>query len=129
MSTRDVTGKVGKIIGIGVDIERVSRFQKSKMSASLLTRILTEKERKYCYSQPHPEQHIAVRFAAKEAIIKALGESGRDVALVRDLSHIEILRSKKGVPQVRLPAYKGIRAHVSLSHTKGYALAFAVITL
>lgn len=119
---------------IGVDIEEVGRFRKLpyKNNISFYKKTFTANEIKYCNSRADPAQHFAARFAAKEAVAKALGKS------VYNAKEIEILNDKYGKPEIRIrnPRTRastvrgrqesGIKVLVSLSHTKEYAVAFVI---
>src|SRR5690348_15813638 len=63
------------ILGLGMDISEVARIKASldRFGDSFLKRILHPQEITYCQSYRNPAQYVAVRFAAKEAISKALG--------------------------------------------------------
>ncbi|OBZ34805.1 MULTISPECIES: holo-ACP synthase [Methanohalophilus] len=63
-------------IGIGVDIDDISRFEEIKGNKPFLMKFLSTQELKYCYSKTDPTPHIAVRFVGKEAVIKALYNIG-----------------------------------------------------
>jgi holo-[acyl-carrier protein] synthase len=58
---------------IGVDLIEIARVRRALGRAGFRERCFTEAERAYCESRPHPAQHYAARFAAKEAVGKALG--------------------------------------------------------
>lgn len=110
-------------IQVGTDIEQVGRFRKKP--ACFYKKIFTEKEIKYCTSKACHEQHFAARFAAKEAVIKA-------VSNIENLfyNQIEIMNDKKNRPSVRIlkktKRLKNKNFSVSLSHTQDLALAFVV---
>ncbi len=108
-----------KIIGIGVDIADIGRFRKLpyQKNKSFYQQIFTKKEIDYCLKKADPYPSFAVRFAAKEAVIKALPK------LPRNFHKIEILMKGKK-PYVRVYAKKAL---ISLSHTSDKAIAFAVI--
>jgi holo-[acyl-carrier protein] synthase len=112
--------------GIGVDIEGIARFRKldRKRHSAFFSKVFTHKELDYCFSKPDAAQHLAARFAGKEAVIKALSGLGK-----KHPGHakIEIARRKDGAPSVRLPL-KGVRVAISLSHARDAAIAFAVAT-
>ena len=63
------------IIGIGVDIVEIERFRNAmeRLKDRFIRRIFTPGEQQYCNGHREPAQHFAVRFAAKEALFKALG--------------------------------------------------------
>ena len=58
---------------VGVDLIEIGRIRKALARPGFRERVFTEAERAYCDSRPNPAQHYAGRFAAKEAIGKALG--------------------------------------------------------
>lgn len=113
-------------IGVGVDIECISRFSEAKArDAGFLGKFMTAKEIDYCFSKTSPQLHIAARFAGKEATLKALGGlSIRDVTL----KDIEITNDDHGTPSalVRPEGKYNIHVDISLSHSGDYAIAFAV---
>lgn len=122
------------IIGTGVDIVEISRVRKTaeRWKNKFLNRIFTEKELNYAHSKKFPYQHLAARFAAKEAVLKAFGDSSINNMTWKD---IEIINNKDGKPIVKL-AGEAKRAMlkrkisdiiVSLSHTKNYAVANAIL--
>ena len=63
------------IFGIGIDVVEVERVESSiaEFGERFVSRVFTEAERAYCESQKRPAIHYAARFAAKEAVAKALG--------------------------------------------------------
>ena len=122
------------ILGVGIDIIEVARIQASheRFGKRFLNRVLLADEIAYCLSYKNPAPFIAVRFAAKEAISKAFG-TGIGAALGwRDM---EIRRKESGEPFVvlhgkgkKMFAARGAKQLlVSLSHTKDYAAATAVL--
>jgi holo-[acyl-carrier protein] synthase len=113
--------------GIGVDIENISRFKKADAASSFLNKIFTGAELDYCFSYPVPAQHLAARFAGKEAIIKALSGLNRASIGYKD---IEITNDCNGVPSVRIlkPGFDDLEIKLSLSHSRQEAIAFVVVT-
>jgi len=109
---------------IGVDIESVARFNKLgwRKDKGFLAKVFSPKELAYCYAKKNPAQHLAARFAGKEAIRKAL--AGLDQKAV-PFNQIEILNNRRGVPTARLKNYS---IQISLSHGAGQALAFTLVT-
>lgn len=85
------------ISGIGVDIETIERFRNTELIGNKATmkKIFTPNEIVYCQDYADPAPHLAARFAAKEAIVKALASSG---IIVSEFSKIEILTDKSGIP-------------------------------
>jgi holo-[acyl-carrier protein] synthase len=114
------------ILGTGVDITEVNRIKKAveKWGDSFLSRVFTAGELLNAKTRGSLYQHLAGRFAAKEAIFKALGDA--------DLNwqDVEILNSKEGKPFCKLlnSKGKGMDVIVSISHVKNYAVANAIIT-
>jgi holo-[acyl-carrier protein] synthase len=119
------------VIGLGVDTVDVDRFRTViGRTPGLVERVFTENERRYAREQRDPTQRLAVRFAAKEAVLKALGVG---LGAVR-LSEIEVVRAASGAPGLLLhggaadvAARRGVvRWWVSLSHTDLVAVAMVV---
>lgn len=112
---------------IGTDLVDVERIRKLMRSQRFLKRIFTADEIRYCQNKKSSGQHFAVRFAAKEAVWKALSS----VSSAQGISHKEISvgRTPSGQPFVQLSLrLKQFEKNISLSlsHTKEYALAVAV---
>ena len=114
-------------IKIGSDIIEISRFSKLQ-DQKIIYRCFTEGERNYCFSKPNPPQHLAARFAAKEAVIKAL--SGFELSL--DFNKIEICNEENGRPYVQYltddPCYQSLYTDISISHSGVSAVAFVLIS-
>jgi len=110
-----------EIINIGTDIEEVSRI--ARLNQKTLRRVFTEAELKYCAAMPYPARHLAARFAAKEAVFKALPFDGLA------LKKIEVIKDKSGKPQVLVDdaRAKKMGFKVSLSHSAKYATAFVIV--
>jgi len=118
--------------GIGVDIIEVSRVRDvlRRRGESFIRRVFLEAERDYCESRRDPAMHYAARFAAKEAVVKALAVKRGMTFLWRD---IEITRAVSGAPSVRLTGRalslareRGVTSLlVSLSHSGSHAVATA----
>ena len=117
-------------IGIGVDVATIDRFHglTVEKDASFLNKIFTENELDYCFSSGNPAEHLAARFAGKEAIIKALGQLDRFKADYRD---IEIVNDKRGIPGACIlkEGFAGLDILLSLSHSRDTAIAFTVVAL
>ena len=114
-----------KTFGIGVDIEDISRFRKHLSNKNFLDRIFTRKELKHCFSKKKPEQHLAARFAGKEAIVKSLSSLKDEL----DYRNIEILNKKNGAPAVKVTDndFDKLIIMLSLSHCDDKAIAFAAV--
>ncbi|HIE17255.1 MAG TPA: holo-[acyl-carrier-protein] synthase [Dehalococcoidia bacterium] len=113
---------------IGVDIIEIARIERAvlRWQDSFLKRVYTEAELDLCHGAPS----LAARFAAKEAVMKALGSGARGLSW-RD---IEIIANSDGVPWVRLHGRARRRSSevgiadfsVTLAHSKQYAVAFVM---
>jgi len=119
-------------IQTGIDIIEVKRIEEAikKGGNHFLERIYTEKEIAYCESKKKTKyQHYAVRFAAKEAVFKAISNliTDRSDALWKK---IEVLEGKNGRPQINVENLENIELEdidISLSHIEETAVASAVI--
>jgi holo-[acyl-carrier protein] synthase len=119
---------------IGIDIVEIKRLARvsRKWGEAFLKKVYTDRELAYANSRRFPYQHLAARFAAKEAIFKALGEVEKDFV---GWKNVEILNDNFGKPVVfwhggaektrKKRHLKG--AVVSLSHTENYAVASAML--
>ena len=115
----------------GTDIIEIDRIKDAIKSDTFIKKIFTEKEIEYCESKKDPAriQSYAARFAAKEAIFKAISK----VLLLdygMEWKSIEILKEETGRPYVNLKIdnkkKQNLKMDVSLSHIKDYAVATAV---
>lgn len=120
------------IKGLGNDIVEIARIKAiiSRYPGRFLNRILTSKEQNYCRKRKEPELHVAGRFAAKEAIVKALGTGFSQGLTWHDF---EILPDAHGKPNVHLSSFAAdLFGHpsllVSISHCAQYATAVAIWT-
>jgi len=120
------------IHGVGVDIVDIDRIRNSlkHFGDDFLERVFTDSEVKYCKKRKDPHPSLAARFAAKEALIKALTT---DETI--PLKDIEVVISDSGKPSIvpgsrlrELLRSAGIKAsHLSLSHEKRYAIAYVIL--
>lgn len=112
------------IIGIGADIIEVRRIQNlAEKSPRFLQRIFTPQELQYCESKKNRFQHLAARFAAKEAFFKALGRKIR-------WTEVAVVNLTTGKPTFKITTKESLpfdRAHVSLSHLQDFAIAFVIL--
>ena len=125
---------MARVAGIGTDVVEVGRIRSalSRHGSRFVRRAFTEAEADYCSSKKDPAVHFAGRFAAKEAVLKALGVGWSGGVGWRD---VEILPGE-GAPRVRL---RGRAAEVaggaasaggvllSISHVRATAVAVALI--
>ena len=87
-------------VGLGVDIVKIARMRKIiDRSPAFVEKVYSAAERAYCDSHAHPEVHYATRFAAKEAVLKALGTGSSEGIGWLD---VEVRRTSKGRPYVVL---------------------------
>lgn len=120
------------IYGIGIDLIKIQRMKDviDKWGEKFLDRVFTENEIAYCYERKEPYLSLAVRFAAKEALIKAMGSE-----ISVSLRDIEILNYDNGKPSIkvknRLEEFfkeKEIKhCYLSLSHEKEFGMACVVL--
>ncbi len=114
------------MIQLGTDIVDIQRFAAmlEKWDRRLAERLFTPQEIQYCERQAVPAIHYAGRFAAKEAVRKALHAAGRRTTV--PFQSIEIQRNDIGVPSVALTDQYEIRLSLSISHTDSIAIATVV---
>jgi holo-[acyl-carrier protein] synthase len=119
------------MIGIGVDLVEIDRFRHAlERTPALMDRIFTAAERDYSLRRRDPTERFAVRFAAKEAVMKAMGVG---IGQVR-LQDIEVDRAASGQPSVVLHGTAAQRAaalgivewKLTMTHTERSAEAIAV---
>ena len=116
---------------IGTDIVSVSRIEKilQQYSDRFVKHVFTDKEKSYCDLKSNPAVHYAGRFAAKEAVKKALYSSSIINSI--DFADIEIISNVSGAPEVKLSTQdlKNVLVKVSISHIDELAIAFALVSL
>lgn len=119
-----------EIVGLGVDICEISRMERAlQRHPSMRARVFTPEEIAYCDGRARPAESYAGRFAAREAVIKALG--GYRARRWQDIS---VTRNPAGAPAILLGGHAKRRADalgvsrvlVTFSHEKTSAIAFAV---
>ena len=123
------------LIGTGIDIVEVKQIERllDRQEEKFLARVFTKAEAEYCMKKGRPALHLAARFAAKEAVAKALGTGFAKGVRMRD---IEVIPSDDGPPRIRLHGGASRRLAslgatsvlLSLSHTREHALAHADIS-
>lgn len=121
------------MIGVGIDLVEVERFRTVlARTPALRERLFTAGERAYADAAKDPTERLAVRFAAKEAVMKALG-----VGLgAFDWHDVEVQRTGDGAPTLAVAGRakaladdRGVTAwHLSLTHTESMAQAIAIAT-
>jgi holo-[acyl-carrier protein] synthase len=117
--------------GLGVDLIEVGRIRKAcdRWGERFLRRVFTAGERAYCMRKAHPEQSLAARFAAKEAVLKAIGTGLSGGIRWTD---VEVVNEPGGKPGVklgeRITRIIGQRkVLLTISHTRELAIAQAIL--
>ena len=120
------------VLGVGIDIIEIDRIKKSidDLGDQFLNKIYTDIEKEYSLSKKNKYQHLAARFAAKEAIIKALSSVTDAGYSWKDM---EIFNEPNGMPKVNL--YGKIKEilgddkelKISMSHSDNYVTCFAIL--
>jgi len=121
------------IFGIGTDIIEVHRVQKAiESSERFRERVFSAEEIRYCSEKTNPWQSYAARFAAKEALFKALGTGWSGGMEWKDIS---VEQNEQGKPIIKVfnlvsdycKANQIKQIHVSLTHIKELAMAYVVL--
>lgn len=122
------------IIGVGTDVVSIQRIEKAvqRFGERFINKVFTDKEVVACKGKKDAVPYLAARFAAKEAVLKALGtgiSNGigfKDVEVFREHGkRPEIILHGKGKERAGTLGVKNI--HLSLSHDAGLAVAFVVV--
>lgn len=124
-----VRGKRKMGITCGTDIIEIERIKQSieKLGNSFLNRIYTDREIQYCESKKKQKyQHYAARFAAKEAVFKAISKGLEDKYKI-NWKDIEIVNNSQGRPAVFMNGTEQKNIDISISHCKEYAVATVVM--
>lgn len=119
---------------IGTDLVHIPRIQAlyERFGSQFLGRVYTEGEQRYCLAaKPHLFARLAGRWAAKEAVTKALGTGWRGLGY-RD---VEVIRQASGEPTIQLHnraaamigGYAQVSWQVSFSHDKDYAISTVLL--
>ncbi len=116
---------LGRPGGIGIDLLEVERLERAlERRPRLAMRLFTDDELAYARSRHRPGRHLAARFAAKEAAVKALGGAALP------LREIEVEGGDQAAPRLRLhgrtaavAADRGVELQVSLTHSREMAAA------
>jgi len=121
------------VLGIGIDIIEIDRIRESveNYGEKFLNKIYTKNELEYCLKKHNKFQHLAARFAAKEAVFKAMESSWKKGMSWKD---IEINNEPSGMPVVTLnEKLKSFLASdknlkISMSHSDNYVTCIALIS-
>lgn len=119
------------IVGLGIDLVEIARMRRLVESEAFLRKVFTEKERAYCAARAESASSFAVRYAAKEAVAKALGTG---IGVHCALLDVEVAIGERGEPVLLLSGnarrtadQKGIaRWHASMTHDGGIAMASVI---
>jgi len=114
---------------VGIDLLEIERLERAlARRPRLATRLFTDSELEYAHSRPYPAMHLAARFCAKEAVVKALALE------IWNPHDVEVVREGDGAPEVRLSGRAAARASelggsvaISMTHTRAMAGAVAVV--
>lgn len=120
------------VLGLGIDIIEIDRIKQSieTYGDKFLNKIFTKNEIEYSITKPNQFQHFAARFAAKEAIYKALSSDTNQVYSWQD---VEIYNEKNGLPKVKF--YGALKNYlnenkqikISMSHSEHYVTCVAIL--
>ena len=120
------------VLGLGIDIIEIARVRKSieNYGDKFLAKVFTDEEIRYCDSKFNKYQHYAARFAAKEAVYKALASGWKEGLRWKD---IEIQNDASGMPSIK-PSGKlktflseNTQLRISISHSDNYVTSVAII--
>jgi len=124
------------IAGLGIDLIEIHRIEESvrRYGVRFINRIYTEKEKSLCLSRKDSASCLAARFAAKEALYKALSECKSKNAYI-SFSEIEIVKNDSGMPFFEfigktcdsISSMKIKSIHLSITHSRIFAAAIVVI--
>jgi holo-[acyl-carrier protein] synthase len=115
-----------QILGIGTDIIEIDRIARAvEQNPHFAERVFTKAELDYCLGKRSRHAHLAARFAAKEAVAKAVGKplGWHDVEVVNGADRKPVVRLSGGAER----AAQGCRILVTVSHSRNYATATAVV--
>jgi holo-[acyl-carrier protein] synthase len=122
------------LAGIGIDLVEINRIKKiiDRWGSRFTERIYSDFENRYCAEKAFPEMHYAARFAAKEAFLKSLGIG---LGMGVNMKDVEVKNSSSGKPELylfgraidMLDEYSIVSSHLTLTHTKEYAMAVVVL--
>ena len=108
------------VVGLGIDLVEIARIRRAMENPRFVYRVLTDAEREFCTTP----SRVAGRWAAKEAIYKAVG-------LPLKFTDIEILQDPLGAPHIKIHSHqfdgKRLRIQVSITHEKNHAVAVAIL--
>ena len=120
------------IVGIGIDLVEIKKIEESIRSDAFVRRVFTPVEIESVERYQNKAEHLAGKFAAKEAFMKAIGAGIRQEVW---FTQIEVWNDESGKPQVkvtreaerRLGQIAAKQIHVSISHSGGMAIAVVIL--
>ena len=120
------------ILGVGIDIVEIKEIDESIQSEAFTRKVFTSPETQSVERYRNRAEHLAGKFAVKEAFMKAIGAGIRQEIW---FTQIEVLNDESGKPQVqvkgeaekRLEELGAERIHVSISHSGGMAVAVVIL--
>jgi holo-[acyl-carrier protein] synthase len=122
------------ILGTGVDIVEIERLRKilGRQKDRFILRVFTSEEQRFCKMHRDPAPHFAARFAAKEAVFKALG-----TGWAKGVTWLDVEVQREGYDAPRLALYgealklsqnmRMEKSHLSLSHSDEWAMAMVIL--
>ena len=113
------------MLSIGTDIVKIDRIKSLYKDSKFLNKIFSSLEVEYCNSHKEPYIHLSGKYAAKEAVKKALLSS--KIVKTISLIDIEVLNNKDKSPYIKLVNVNNVKCNVSISHDGDYAIAFVII--
>lgn len=120
------------ILGIGIDLTEIKEIEESIQSEAFVRRVFTPAEMQAVERYRNKAEHLAGKFAVKEAFMKAIGAGIRQEVW---FTQVEVLNDESGKPQVqvrgeaekRLETLGAKQIHVSISHSGGMAVAVVIL--
>ncbi|MEW5744057.1 MAG: holo-ACP synthase [Nitrospirota bacterium] len=118
------------VFGIGVDIVEIDRIRKAveRWDERFLQRLFTGKEIAHCLEKRDPAPSLAARFAAKEALVKALGRHipFTDIEILNEPSGKPVISFRAVLPDVGVD-HRSLTAHLTMSHERQHAVATVLL--
>lgn len=111
------------ILSHGIDIIEIDRFRLINLGDVFYKKTFSKNELRYCLERKDPYKHLACRFAAKEAIGKALFQLDSKL----QLQDIEVVKNKDGSVEGKVVKVKGYKILLSLSSSANLAMASSII--
>ena len=112
---------------IGTDIIEINRLRSliKKYKLKFINRIFSDDEINYCMDKKDPSIHFAGKFAAKEAVKKAISNRYDNISF--SFKEISVCNKKNGRPFLIMNNFDSQLIDISISHTSNYAISFAIL--